>query len=91
MPFPAKGEWTKLAWWIHDHLPYATLEFFPTNWAFNIGSHERPRRSIYSFAPRTNGEGRHRNGYLTRVGMANFVGGHRAEWEALAGVFDLAR
>jgi len=88
--FPNEGDWTKLAWWIHDHLSYATLEFFPTNWAFNIGWHERPRRSIYSFAPWTDRDGRHRSGYLTRAGMANFEGNDRAEWEALAGVFDLA-
>jgi len=87
--FPGEGEWTKLAWWIHDHLSYATLEFYPINWAFNIGWHERPERSIYSFAPWSDGEGRHRSGYLTRAGMANFEGGHGVEWEALAAHFDL--
>ena len=48
--FQAEGDWRKLAWWIHDHLPYHSLEFFPTNWAFNIGWRENPVRSIYSFA-----------------------------------------
>jgi hypothetical protein len=31
-------------------LPYSTLYFFPTNWAVNIGWHERPQRRIDSYA-----------------------------------------
>ena len=27
--FPAEGDWTKMAWWIHDNLPYSKLWFFP--------------------------------------------------------------
>ena len=34
--YQAKGDWQRLAWWIHDHLPYATLYFFPKLWAVNI-------------------------------------------------------
>lgn len=57
------GGWQSLAWWIHDHLPYASLCFFPKLWAFNIQWHERPRRTIMSYAePR---------GLLTKPGMAN--------------------
>lgn len=48
--FQAEGDWQRLAWWIHDHLPYSTLEFFPTYWAFNINWSERPKRDIYSYA-----------------------------------------
>lgn len=44
------GDWQILAHWIHDHLPYSTLYFFPTYWAFNIGWHEKPERSIMSYA-----------------------------------------
>nr|MBA4769869.1 hypothetical protein [Sphingobium sp.] len=67
--FSEEGGWKKLAWWIHDHLPYSTLEFFPKLWAFNIGWHERPERSIYShIAPD--------RGYLTRPGMDNHEGSH---------------
>ena len=70
------GDWRKLAWWIHDHLPYSTLEFFPKFWAFNIGWREEPARRIDSFAaPR---------GCLTKKGMPNHGVDHRAEWEALA-------
>jgi len=55
-----------LAWWIHDHLPYSQLQFFPKLAAFDIGWHERPRRRIDSFiAPK---------GCLTRPGMANHNG-----------------
>ena len=65
------ADWRSLAWWIHDHLPYAHLQFFPKLAAFNIQWHERPRRRIDSFiAPR---------GCLTKPGMANHAGDH-AEW-----------
>ncbi len=67
----AKGaDWRALAWWIHDHLPYAHLQFFPKLAAFNIQWHERPQRRIDSFiAPR---------GCLTKPGMANHEGSHGA-------------
>ncbi len=39
--FQNEGDWQKLAWWIHDHLPYSSLYFFPRLWAFNISWHER--------------------------------------------------
>jgi hypothetical protein len=46
----ARGaDWRSLAYWIHDHLPYSRLQFFPKLAAFNIGWHERPVRTIYSF------------------------------------------
>lgn len=62
--------WQSMAWWIHDHLPYSELQFFPKLGAFNIGWHESPKRQIYSFvAPR---------GYLTRPGMPNHAGHHAA-------------
>ena len=48
--FPAEGDWTKMAWWIHDHLPYSKLWFFPKLWAFNLSWHERPARRIDSYA-----------------------------------------
>lgn len=63
--------WRSLAWWIHDHLPYAHVEFYPKLAAFNIQWHERPRRRIDSFIqPR---------GCLTKPGMANHAGSH-ADW-----------
>ena len=65
------ADWRALAWWIHDHLPYAYLQFFPKLCAFNIQWHERPRKRIDSFiAPR---------GCLTKPGMANHAGDH-SDW-----------
>lgn len=67
------ADWRSLAWWIHDHLPYGHLEFYPKLAAFNIQWHERPRRRIDSFIrPR---------GCLTKPGMANHEGSH-ADWYA---------
>ena len=70
--FREEGDWRKLAWWIHDHLPYSSLYFFPKLWAFNIGWHEDPERRIDSYAaPR---------GCLTKPAMPNHAGSHEAEW-----------
>lgn len=43
------ADWRALAYWIHDHLPYSELQFFPAICAFNISWHEKPKKSIYSF------------------------------------------
>src|ERR1700743_3046104 len=43
------AQWTSMAWWIHDNLPYSELQFFPKLSAFNIGWHESPRGGITSF------------------------------------------
>ena len=46
-------DWRDLAWWIHDHLPYSALWFFPKLCAFNIDWRPEPRRMIGSYiAPR---------------------------------------
>lgn len=44
------GDWQIMARWIDENLPYSSLYFFPTFWAFNISWHERPERTIYSYA-----------------------------------------
>src|ERR1700754_2232577 len=65
--------WQAMAWWIHDNLPYSELQFFPKLFAFNIGWHEAPKRTIYSYVlPR---------GYLTRPGFENHAGRHSALYE----------
>lgn len=57
------ADWRALAWWIHDHLDYSHLEFYPKLAAFNILWSEEPWRRIDSFIdPR---------GCLTRPGMKN--------------------
>lgn len=73
--YTAPGDWQRLAWWVHDHLPYASMQFFPKRWAFNLQWHERPQRRIDSFAaPR---------GLLTKPGMANHGGNHSAAYAGL--------
>jgi hypothetical protein len=66
--YAAGTPWQAMAWWIHDHLPYSELQFFPKLAAFNIGWRERPLRRIDSFIkPR---------GCLTHPGMENHAGDH---------------
>ena len=66
------ADWRQLAWWIHDHLPYSNLYFFPKLAAFNIRWHEKPERRIDSYiAPK---------GCLTRPGMPNHTGDHSANY-----------
>lgn len=68
-------DWQALAWYIHDHSPYSSLQFFPKMAAFNIGWHEKPLRRIDSYiSPR---------GCLTKQGMDNHVGDHSAEYAVL--------
>lgn len=47
--YAAGADWRSMAFWIHDHLPYSELQFFPKLAAFNISWHERPKRKIYSY------------------------------------------
>ena len=47
--FEKGADWRALAYWIHDHLPYSELQFFPDLCAFNISWHEEPKQTIYSF------------------------------------------
>ena len=78
-----EGDWRKLAWWIHDHLPYSALEFFPKLWAVNVTWHERPERVISSYAePR---------GVLTKPGMANHDGCHADEYAGFPALKGLSR
>lgn len=66
-------DWRSLAWWIHDHLDYAHLQFFPKLCAFNIQVHEQRTRRIDSFIePR---------GCLTKPGMPNHTGCHASWYE----------
>ena len=63
------GHWEAMAWWVHDHLPYSAMLFFPKFAAFNLGWREVPKRRITSFIPP-------RRGLLTKPGMANYSGDH---------------
>ncbi|MFK7939418.1 MAG: hypothetical protein AB8B82_08570 [Roseovarius sp.] len=42
-------DWRDLAWWIHDHLPYSDLWFFPKLCAMNLSWRAAPRRTISSY------------------------------------------
>jgi hypothetical protein len=69
------GSWTEMAWWIHDHLPYSHLQFFPKLLAFNIRWREAPERVIKSYvAPK---------GTLTKPGMDNHPGDHASLYQGL--------
>jgi hypothetical protein len=69
------GDWQSMAWWIHDHLPYSSLCFFPALGAFNIQWHEAPERRIDSYmAPK---------GTLTKPGYANHAGDHSKHYRDL--------
>ena len=73
--FPDEGDWKKLAWWIHDHLPYNEMTFFRHFWAFNINWRENPVRQIYNWmeVPR----------WLTKPGMENHAGRHEQFWAGI--------
>ncbi|MGS0941476.1 peptidase M15 [Pseudomonas luteola] len=44
-------DWTPLAWWIHDNLPYTSQYWFPKLAAFNLGWRANPntRQSIQTY------------------------------------------
>lgn len=46
----ARGrDWRDLAWWVHDHLPYSEMWFFPKLAAFNLVWRPQPWRTISSY------------------------------------------
>jgi hypothetical protein len=73
--FQNAGDWQKLAWWIHDHLPYSKLYFFSRFWACNVTWREEPARIIKSYATP--------KGCLTQPGMSNHLGSHESLWRGI--------
>ncbi|MDG4868567.1 hypothetical protein P8631_11195 [Guyparkeria sp. 1SP6A2] len=71
--YQAGEDWRAMAWWIHDHLTYDFLCFFPELAAFNIGWHENPRRVIYQYVEP--------DGILVEEPGTEQVGGHEAWYE----------
>lgn len=55
------GDWRAMAWWVHDHLPYSYMCFYPRLGAFNLQWREQPERKIMSW--------RQPKGILFRQGM----------------------
>ena len=62
------ADWRSLAWWMHDHLPYSSMYFFPKLCAFNLTWSENPERTIKSYIEP--------KGTLTKHGNANHGGSH---------------
>jgi len=51
--YDAGRDWRDLAWWLHDHLDYSEIWFFPKLCAFNLVWRPVPHRTISSYiAPR---------------------------------------
>ena len=42
-------DWQDLAWWLHDHLPFHAINFFPRRAAFNLTWREAPEARISSW------------------------------------------
>ena len=42
-------DWRDLAWWMHDHLDYSEIWFFPKLCAFNLVWRPKPQRRIDSY------------------------------------------
>ena len=42
-------DWRDLAWWMHDHLEYSEIWFFPKLCAFNVVWRPKPLRRIDSY------------------------------------------
>ncbi len=47
--YEAGRDWRDLAWWLHDHLDYHEIYFFPKLAAFNLTWREEPARRILSY------------------------------------------
>lgn len=70
------GDWEAMAWWVHDHLDYSEMEFFPRFAAFNLQWREQPVRRISSFIPP-------RRGRLTDPAKPNWAGRHDEAYAAM--------
>lgn len=80
--FQHGADWRSMAWWIHDHLAYSDMEFYPSKGskasnpiglcAFNFSWHEHPSKTIYSFIEP--------KGWLTKTGMSNQDGIHNEHY-----------
>ena len=70
------GDWTRLAWWLHDHIAeYRDIVFYPNLAAFNINWYSGPvsQRTISAQMPNPHTG---KKGLLTRTGFDNFGGDH---------------
>ena len=70
------SDWEAMAWWVHDHLPYHDMEFFPRFAAFNLQWRQEPERRISSYIPP-------RRGCLTAPDRPNWAGSHQHAYAAM--------
>ena len=47
--YEAGRDWQDLAWWMHDHLDFHAITFFPKRAAFNLTWRQNPERKISSW------------------------------------------
>ncbi|WP_417523685.1 hypothetical protein [Marinovum sp.] len=47
--YDAGRDWRDLAWWLHDHIDYSEIWFFPKLCAFNVSWRPRPWKTISSY------------------------------------------
>ena len=76
------GDWTVLAWWLHDHIAaYREIMFYPNLAAFNINWYSGPvsERTIAAQMPNP---ATGKKGILTRTGWDNDQGDHREHYES---------
>ena len=75
------GDWTALAWWLHDNVcDYRDVVFYPKLAAFNINWYSGPvsDRSIAAQIPNPQTG---KKGILTRVGWDNYDGDHSRHYQ----------
>ncbi|WP_421791308.1 peptidase M15 [Hyphobacterium sp.] len=71
--FEKTKNWPAMAWFIHDHLPYSHMWFYPQLGAFNLTWSETPQRIIKSYVTP--------KGTLTKPGMDNHDTDHSTEYD----------
>ena len=74
--FEQTGDWTALAWWVHDNIPnYSDMIFYPKLAAFNITWSSAPasEKIIMSQVPNPHTG---KKGLLTKTGWDNYEGNH---------------
>lgn len=79
--YEAGADWRSLAWFIHDHLPYSYMAFYPKLCALNLGWREQPERRIMSWIEP--------KGLLTSPGKIDHDTNHRHWYCGLPPMTDL--
>lgn len=68
-----RSVWRRIAWYVHDQLPYDRMTFFPKGCAINLGWSDRPRRVVQSYI-------RDGNPAFPRPGEPGHSGDHSKEY-----------